>query len=157
MNTPEDWNTITCKIIQSNGGRGLFSNYSMFEIKCMACLEGKSIFDNPPQSSRFWENQEKINNFLSKIKEKYNLKTPEDWKRFSKNQIIQEGGRGLLTNKIYSKINIKFEMKSSFHFQNLFLGKLQKRSSQRWLFLQLKNYILMKKLLKIIFILKYRE
>ena len=139
LNTPEDWNSITCKIIQSNGGRGLFSNYSIFEIKCMACPEGKSIFDNPPQSSRYWENQEKINNFLSKIKEKYNLKTPEDWKRFSKNQIIQEGGRGLLTNKIYSKINIKFENEKFIPLSKLISGKLQKRSSQRWLFLQVKK------------------
>ena len=101
LNTPEDWNSITQKHIQSNGGRGLLSNHSMLELKCMACPEGKSTFTNPPI---YWENQENIDNFLSKIKEKYNLKTPKDWKRLSKNQIIQEGGSGLLTSKMYSKI-----------------------------------------------------
>ena len=136
LQTPEDWNSITKKHIQSNGGGALLSKYSLYEIKCMACPEGKSSFNNPPG---YWDNQENIDNFLSQIKEKYNLNTPEDWKRFSKTQIIQEGGSGLLTNKIYSTIKIKFENEEEISISKLLAGSVEKRSSQRWLFLQIKK------------------
>ena len=139
LKTPEDWNSITKEHIQSNGGSRLFSKYSIFEIKCMGCPEGKSTFNNPPQLPGYWDNQENIYNFLSKIKEKYNLNTPEDWKRFSKNQMIKEGGSGLLTSKIYSKIKIKFENEEIISISKLLSGSVQKRSSQRWLFLQIKK------------------
>ena len=136
LQTPEDWNSITQKHIQSNGGGALLSKYSLYEIKCMACPEGKSSFNNPPG---YWDNQENIDNFLSQIKEKYNLNTPEDWKRFSKTQIIQEGGSVLLTNKIYSTIKIKFENEEEISISKLLAGSVEKRSSQRWLFLQIKK------------------
>ena len=139
LKTPEDWNSIKAKHIQSNGGGALLSKYLLYEIKCIACPEGKSSFNNPYQSSGYWDNQENILNFLSKIKEKYNLKTPEDWKRFSKTQIIQEGGSGLLTNKIYSTIKIKFENEEEISISKLLAGSVEKRSSQRWLFLQIKK------------------
>ena len=139
LNTPDDWNSITYEHIQSTGGWRLLSKHSMFEIKCMGCPEGKSSFNNPNQSPEYWNNQENIDNFLSKIKEKYNLKTPEDWKRFSKTQIIQEGGNGLLTDKNYSKIKIKFENEEVISISKLLTGPAQKRSSQRWLFLQIQK------------------
>ena len=97
LNTPEDWNSITKKQIQSNGGGSLLNKYSMFEIKCMACPEGKLTFNNPPQSIGYWENQENIDNFLSKIKQKYSLNTPEDWQSITKKHILANGGRGLLS------------------------------------------------------------
>ena len=141
LNSPEDWNLIKRKHIQFNGGRTLLKKYSMFEIKCMACPEGKSTFNNPPQAPGYWEKQENIDNFLSKIKEKYNLNTPEDWKRFSKNQIIQEGGSGLLSDKL--QVKVKFETNKATEFiplsTLLLSGSVQKRSSQRWLFLQVQK------------------
>ena len=136
LNTPDDWNSITQKHIKSTGGGTLLNKHSIFEIKCMGCPEGRLTFKIPPAN---WEKQEYIDNFLSKIKEKYNLKTPEDWKRFSKNQIIKEGGSGLLTNRIYSKIKIKFENEEFIAMSKLLSGSVQKRSSQRWLFLQIKK------------------
>ena len=140
LNTPEDWNSITVQHVKSNGGSSLLSKYAMYEIKCMGCPEGKSTFNNPYQPAGYWDNQENIDNFLSKIKEKYNLNTPEDWKRVSKIQIIKEGGNGLLTSKIYSKIKIKFENEEFISIAKLLSGnKVQKRSSQRWLFLQIKK------------------
>ena len=122
----------------------------MFEIKCMACPEGKSIFGS--KIAGYWENKENIDkflskmkenihNFLSKIKEKYNLKIPEDRKRFSKKQIIQEGGTGLLSSKL--KVQVKFETPNGttkfIPLSTLLSGSGQKRSFQRWLFLQIKK------------------
>ena len=95
LNTPEDWNSIKAQHIQSNGGIRLLSKYSLYEIKCIACPEGKSTFNKP---SGYWENQENIVNFLSQIKEKYNLNTPEDWNSITQKHIQSNGGRSLLVN-----------------------------------------------------------
>ena len=142
LNTPEDWNSITTTQIISNGGRTLLHKYSMFELKCMACPEGKLIFNSPPQSSKYWENKENVDRFISELKEKYNLHTPEDWKRISANQIIQHGGRGLLFGK--NDIKIQFDnidnTKMFISFKKLIsLSGNNKRSSQRWLFLQVQK------------------
>ena len=142
LNTPEDWNSITQQHIQSNGGRTLLSNLSMYELKCMACPEGKSIFTNPPQPASYWDNKENILQFISKLKEKYNLNTPEDWKRISKHQIVAEGGWGLINGKKSVDIKLKFEDSNGnvkfVPFSKLF-SKIHKRSSQRWLFLQIRK------------------
>ena len=144
LNTAEDWNSITQKHIQANGGRPLLKKYSMFELKCMACPEGKSIFNNPKanRSPGYWKNQENIDRFLAKIKEKYNLSTPEDWKRISRHQITSQGGWGLINNKNI-KVQVKFETENeptkSIPLSTLISVPGRKRSSQRWLFLQIQK------------------
>ena len=143
INTPEDWNLITQSHIQSNGGSRLLSKYSLYELKCLACPEGKTFFSNPRQSSGYWENNENILQFFLKLKEKYNLHTPEDWKRISKHQIIKEGGWGLFNSNNYPNIKIKFETPNEttklIPFSKLISGSTHKRSSQRWLFLQIQK------------------
>ena len=146
LNSPEDWNSITREHILSNGGSRLLSKYSMFELKCMAYPEGKSTFISEAQHkpARYWENQENIDNFLLEISRKYNLNSPEDWKRISKSQITSEGGGGLFNSTFYSKIKIKFTPNEEPFFvpfsQLISDGSpIQKRSSQRWLFLQIQN------------------
>ena len=113
LNTPEDWNSITSKHIQSNGGWRILKNYSLFELKRMACPEGKLIFKNP---KGYWKNKEKVLQFLSEIKEKYNLNTPEDWNSITATQIQLNGGNTLLSK--YSLYELKClacpEGKSSF-------------------------------------------
>ena len=143
LNTPEDWNSITREHILDNGGRTLFLKYSMYELKCLACPEGKSIFTNPPQPSGYWEKEENILQFLAKIKEKYNLNTPEDWKRISRQQITSDGGWGLFNNKNYLKVKLPFETSNNttkyIPFSKLISKAVHKRSSQRWLFLQIQK------------------
>ena len=147
LNSHDDWNSITQNHIKSNGGSGLLSKYSMFEIKCMACTDTNSILEistfNNPKQQGYWENEENIRNFFAQLKEKYNLHTPEDWKRISKSQIISEGGWGLL-NKNYLDIKINFKIPNeplkSVPLSELISGySVQKRSSQRWLFLQVQK------------------
>ena len=41
------------------------------------------------------------------MKEKYNLNTPDDWKRISRQQVASEGGNGLLYSKKYAEIKIQ--------------------------------------------------
>ena len=142
LNTPEDWNSITHNHVKSNGGASILNKYSVFEIKCMACPEGKSLFNNPRQPPEYWEIKENIEKFLSQIKEKYDLHTPEDWKRISKDQIISQGGRGLINNKNL-KVNVKFETENNstkyIPLSTLISKAIRKRSSQRWLFLQVQK------------------
>ena len=143
LNTPEDWNSITQNLIKSNGGSRLLSKYSMFELKCLACPEGKSIFNNPKQPAGYWENKENIVNFFRDIKQKYNLNTLQDWKRISRHQIIMQGGRSLFDSKNWLNINIEVEVpnktKEFVPLSKLISGSIHKRSSQRWLFLQIQK------------------
>ena len=107
LNTPEDWNSISQKQIQLYGGSRLLAKYSMYELKCMACPEGESIFNKPkqPKPSGYWENQQNILNFLQDLKKKYNLQTPEDWNLISHKEIKLNGGRTLLVK--YSMYALK--------------------------------------------------
>ena len=120
LKTPEDWNSITQKQIQSNGGGSLLKKHSIFEIKCMGCPEGEALFKNPKQPKGYWDNQENIEDFLSKIKEKYNLNTPDDWNSITQKHITSNGGWRLLSK--HSMFEIKCmgcpEGKSSFNKPN---------------------------------------
>ena len=126
LNTPEDWNSITQNEIKSNGGSSLLNNYSMYELKCMACPEGNLKFDNQKKTSRYWENKENIYKFLSELKYKYKLNTPEDWNSIVTNQIISNGGSGLL--KKYSM----FELKCMACPEGKFIFKDQQKPSGYW-------------------------
>ena len=135
LNSANDWNSITYKQIESFGGGSLLQKYSLYELKCLGFPDGKHIFDPTPKPSGYWDDENNILNFIKDLKENYNLQTIEDWNRLSKKQIQFLGGDGLVSklsiNKIIKlqnpNVNIKFLKNSS------------KRSSQRWLFLQVKK------------------
>ena len=137
----DDWNSINHKHIQSNGGSRLLSKYSMYELKCLGCPEGKDFFNFPNKVQGYWENKENIDKFVSQIKKKYNLNTPNDWKRVSKFQIKSDGGWWLFNNQVDVKIQFDSPNKKSkfIPLSKLISGSCHKRSSQRWLFLQIKK------------------
>ena len=97
LNTPEDWNKISRNHIQAYGGGTLLNRYSLYELKCMVCPEGKSIFKSPRKPPGYWDNPDNIQIFLTKLKTELNLKTPEDWKKVSQKQIQLLGGTKLLS------------------------------------------------------------
>ena len=105
LQTPEDWNSITQKQIKKLGGKSLLVNYSMYDIKCMGFPSGKSLFSIPNKSQGYWDKKENIEKFLSNLKEKLNLNTPEDWNVLTKAQILQNGGSRLIA--LYSMSEIK--------------------------------------------------
>ena len=131
LNTMEDWNLITKKDIQFYGGNSLLNKYSMYEIKCIGCPDGKYFFDRPPKPSGYWNNENNILQYLEELKYKMNLKTPEDYSRLSKVQIKQHGGVGLAYRFPIKKIIELLHPNVSV--------QVDKRSSQRWLFLQVKK------------------
>ena len=134
LKSPDDWNLISSKQIKDFGGSSLFSIYSLYDLKCIGCPEGKYVF-NQQKSSGFWKKNTNVKNFLNNLENELDLKSPEDWKRISREQIQFYGGRGLLS---------RFSMKEIVERQNLSgtsnpLISSSKRSSQRWLFLQVKK------------------
>ena len=136
LQTPNDWNLITQKHIQSIGGSTFVRKFSMYEIKCMGCPDGNFLFSKPNQykSSKYWKNEDNIKNFVENFAKKFNIQSVNDWKRISKDQIISFGGSGLL--KEYSIDNLV----NKFNFDNFSTNETQKfRSSQRWLFLQVQK------------------
>ena len=151
LKTPEDWDSISTKQIKSHGGSSLLYKYSLYELKCMACPDGKSIFNKPKdtKTSEYWEDERNRIRFFEMLKIKYNLKTPMDWKRISKNQITSLGGQWLFysNNNYLDKTQIEFEIPDkegnktiqSYNLKNLISESIYKRSSQRWLFLQVQQ------------------
>ena len=103
--SPNDWNLVTRDQIINHGGRNLFKKYSLYDIKCLGCPDGKLIFNKPAKPSGYWENNENIQNFMKEIKEKLNLNSPEDWNLLSYQQIKDHGGSSLLGK--YSLYNLK--------------------------------------------------
>ena len=145
LQTPEDWNAVTHNQIQSNGGSSLLNIYSMYELKCIACPSGKEMFknSNPYKSLEYWKDENNRNHFIDKLKMKFNLKTPQDWKRLSVNQIKLEGGFWLFynNNEYLKKTIINFGIENdekSLHDLIIKQSKY-KKSSQRWLFLQIQK------------------
>ena len=97
LETIDDWNSITTKQIKLFGGSVLLDKYSIYEIKCLACPEGKEKFDNQVKPAGFWDNKENVANFLKKLEKKLNIKSSKDWHSITKHQIQSVGGNTLLT------------------------------------------------------------
>ena len=146
LHTPEDWNLISKNQIKSFGGSRLFDKYSLYNLKSLACPEGKLIFNKPNQSkpSNFWENENNRNYFIEKLKLTFNLQTPDDWKRLSTHQIRSQGGGWLFNTsknyleKIYIKFNSNDDRNVQFSLKEL-IESNYKRSSQKWLFFQVQK------------------
>ena len=159
LNTPEDWNlNLTKKIIQVNGASSLLRKYSLYELKCLAWPNDDFIFDKPALRNNqkplsYWQNEENRNVFIQNLKMKYNLNSPNDWKRLSTKQIKLEGGFWLFYNNMefLHKTIIHFDLsydennnsmkQTSFSLKELLESKnlFNKRSAQKWLFLQVQN------------------
>ena len=105
LQSPNDWNSITVKQIKSEGGSKLFNNYSMYDLKFMACPEGKLLYKKPKKSKGYWEDKQKLLLFLEKLKQKYNLQTVNDWNSITAKNIQSEGGGSLLHK--YSMYDLK--------------------------------------------------
>ena len=131
LNSIHDWNQLSQFHIKKYGGSRLLSKYSMFDLKCLACPEGKFIFKHEAikKSANYWDDPESIVNFVNKMKKKFNINCNNDWKRVSKSQIRSNGGWGFyINNKIDHNIPEIVNINPNF-----------KRSSQRWLFLQIQK------------------
>ena len=154
LQTIDDWNSVTYEQIKLNGGSRLLFKYSLFEIKCIACPEGKLVFNqqNPSVPMEYWNDENNRNDFFENLRVKFNLETPDDWKRLSVTQLLSNGGRWLFynNNEYLEKCVIKFEVPDTdentsmekivpYRLKDLISGSNHKRSSQRWLFLQIQK------------------
>ena len=108
LNSFDDWNSITREQILAHGGRGLFRLYSLYEIKCMGFPEGKELFlhESCKKYSGYWKNEDNVQKFLIKLKEKLNLQTIDDWNSITRKDIHNLGGGSLLNMYPISKIKL---------------------------------------------------
>ena len=134
LQTIEDWNSITCKQIEQFGGKRLLGKYSIFELKCLACPEGKSMFNKKQNPHGYWNEESNVQLFVDKLKKKYKLNTIEDWNRISAIQIIESGGKSLL-----SKYSIDEIVQKQYPEESKYFTSSGNRSSQRWLFLKIQQ------------------
>ena len=79
LKTPEDWNSLTQKQIQINGGRRLLAKYSICDLKCIGCPEYKSYYNPKNKSRGYWNEKQNVIQYLQELKLKLNLNTVEDW------------------------------------------------------------------------------
>ena len=132
--TPGDWNKLSVQTLLLFGGTStLLRTYSLYQLKCMAFPSGKDIFDSN-KSSEYWEDHNNVQNFLDLLQNTYDLKSEEDWTRLSHQQVLAVGGRGLI-----KKISLKGIIQRKFPNAKVKKKSLNKRSSQRWLFLQVQK------------------
>ena len=97
LESESDWNSLTIKQIKEQGGSSLLRDYSLYDIKCLGFPESKSFSNQKPFG--FWDDKKNVKNFLEKLKEKYNLTTPQDWNKISRKMILdqkEQGGPNLL-------------------------------------------------------------
>ena len=94
----DDWNSITAKDIKLNGGNALLSKLSLYKIKEIGYPEGKSKFyhESNKKQTGYWQNKENVQQFLLNLKEKLNLRSPNDWNLLTARQIKSFGGSSLL-------------------------------------------------------------
>ena len=108
MKTINDWDSITSKQIEVFGGGFLLKLYSLYELKCIACPEGKSFFKPSKVSKKksgFWNDFDNIQHLLHHLAKTLNLQTLEDWDNISYKHII-DCGAGTLLN-YYSLYQLK--------------------------------------------------
>ena len=107
LRTIDDWNCILQKQIKFYGGSRLLQKYSMFEIKCLGCPEGKLQFKKRKlkKETGYWKNKENVLSFLNDLSKKLNLITFDDWNLITGEQIKLYGGKTLLNH--YSIYDLK--------------------------------------------------
>ena len=103
LNSFEDWNSLTKRNIEENGGSRLLKYKTMYDIKCLGFPEGK--FNNMKKASNYWNQDVNVENFLLELKEKLNLISFDDWNSLTQKQIISNGGRTLL--RYFSLFDLK--------------------------------------------------
>ena len=141
LKSPHDWKNVTKDNICSFGGSSLFSRFSIYEVKCIACPEYSNFyppnrkFDQKPKG--FWDNLNNIRNFLEFVKKEYKINMNLDWYRVSKTQIQDLGGSSLLQKyTLFDLLNLVYPNEN---WDKKLFSNSDKRSSQRWLFLQVQK------------------
>ena len=139
----DDWNNLSKRKLCSLGGSQLCKIYSMFEIKSIGCPEiaensnYSKLGRNNKKIPGYWNNLNNVKLFLEELGNKYNLRSIDDWKRISYDQIHSLGGSYLLSKYTLKQL-IYIANPDLFKEFDTFSSKL-KKTSQRWLFLQIQK------------------
>ena len=107
IKSPDDWNKVKTADIKKMGGSRLLTRKRMFDIITIACPEYKLPYEQEIKHKRkprgYWDRQRNIDNFIIKLKEKFNINDVHDWHKISNQDIQSMGGSSLLVK--YKHLN----------------------------------------------------
>ena len=141
ITNPKDWSNVSYRdVVNAGGGRLLRYYSSIYEAlkSIYPEYEWNAIELRSRVPNFYWDNTDNIIEFIESLREKFKVLTDDDWYRISNEQIQLSGGRSLIMKygsfyKLLKSIYPEKKWKKS-KFQNR-----NKRSSQRWMFLQIKK------------------
>ena len=137
----DDWYHIHYNQIASYGGSAILNRYSsLFDALENIFPEFDwNISKRKNVSSNFWNNRDNVIHFLHIAKEQFKIKEHDDWYRLSFSQLKEiKNGPSLLRKykSIFGLLHFAFPDEN---WDKLKFSKRDKRSGQRWLFLQLQE------------------
>ena len=137
----EDWCKVNYSIVVKEGGARLLRYYQniFHAISSIYPEVNLDIFNSRSRlPNQFWNDFENVKSFVFHLKKIFKIETKSDWSRLSYEQIQQNGGSSLI-NKYGNLCNVlrKVYPEDEWDFDEF--SRRDKRSSQRWLFLQLRS------------------
>ena len=136
----QDWNSVNTSTVLDNNGHWVFSKYAnLFEALSSIYPEFSWKENERIRVPRnYWKSKENCKKFLDEFSKYYQIENPDDWYRISTFQIAQFGGSGLLYT-YNGLIGVLEEFYSSVSWNRQLLNAKDKKSAQRWLYLQTKT------------------
>lgn len=136
----DDWNQVSSSTIMEHRGWWIFNEYRTV-IEALSAVYPEVEWEESRRTRYprfYWNSKENVENFLKKITEHLKIEHSDDWYRVSSIQIRALGGGGLLI-KYKSLYNLLTEFYPEIDWDESRLKMRDKRSAQRWLFLQVKE------------------
>lgn len=159
-----NWAHITNAVIKSKGGSGLLGHFSgsLFDALRVTYPEEdwREEECRPTLSAKHWEKRENCRRVLDAVKRKRRIREPSEWRNVSDQDLIDEGGQGMLRthggvwnalkycygheepffchprNEIFARGRVRAELWEDLESVRLFLRKakkeLQIESNEEW-------------------------
>ena len=100
----EHWKSISLEIIKKYGGNGLLAFYHNNISELLEDIYPNYAWESPiKKGKKYWKNISSQKNFIHNLFNDLKIQSPFDYQKVTKNQIIDYGGRGLLS---YYKNNL---------------------------------------------------
>lgn len=137
----DDWNRVNYNQITSLGGSSILNKYSSLfhALESIFPEYTWEIAKRKNVSANFWKQRENILEILNVAKQKFKIKEKEDWYRLSFSQFYEIRGGQTLLRKYKSLFGLLSFAFPDEYWDKLRFSKRDKRSGQRWLFLQLEE------------------
>ena len=121
LNSVKKWRELSEESLKELvQNRIIFELYSLNELESIAFPNDKNNKQSLKKPNGFWKNEENILEFISTLKEFYNIETNDQWNKITRKQIKNLGGGRLL--ELYSLEQIKkleFDYNQKDNYKNV--------------------------------------